>query len=96
MWQGSESAALSATSCREVCRSHYEDLNSPSKVTLQDVLNKPTTSPATITEMMATHHLVRRLLCQEGSSSSKASTIISVPTGGQVSDLKINITMKLL
>ena len=26
------------------CRSHYEDLNSPSKVTLQDVLDKPSSS----------------------------------------------------
>ncbi len=58
------------------CRSHYEDLNSPSKVTLRDVLDKPYTSPATTTEMKATSHLVRRLLCQEGSSSSKTSNII--------------------
>ena len=39
------------------CRSHYNDLNSPSKVTLQDVLNKPSTTPATSAEMKATHHL---------------------------------------
>ncbi len=67
------------------CRSHYEDLNSPSKVTLRDVLDKPSSSPATSAEMMATHHLVRRVLCQEDSSSG-ASGIITVPTGGQGSN----------
>ncbi len=66
------------------CRSHYEDLNSPSKVTLRDVLNRPASSPATSAEMRATHHLVRRVLNQEGSSSS-SSSIITIPTSGQVS-----------
>ena len=66
------------------CRSHYNDLNSPSKVTLQDVLNKPSTSPATSAEMKATHHLVRRVLNQSQECSSTVSNIITVPTGDQV------------
>ena len=40
------------------CRGFYEDLDSPSKVTLRDVLSKPNTSPASLAEMKATSHLV--------------------------------------
>jgi len=47
------------------CKGHYEDLNSPSKVTLRDVLSKPTTSPASLAEMKATSHLVQRYLNQQ-------------------------------
>ena len=73
------------------CRSHYNDLNSPSKVTLQDVLNKPSTSPATSAEMKATHHLVRRVLNQSQECSSTVSNIITVPTGGQVDGIILHI-----
>ncbi len=67
------------------CRSHYEDFSSPLKVTLRDVLDKLSSSPATAADMIATHHLVCRVLCQEDGNSG-ASSIITVPTGGQVSD----------
>lgn len=70
------------------CKSHYIDLSSPSKVTLRDVLSKSSSSPATSAEMMATHHLVRRVLNQQDGPSS-TSNVLTVPTGGQVSLLKI-------
>ncbi len=60
------------------CKSHYVD--SPSKVTLKDVLCRPTTSPATSVERQAAQHLVRRLMHQgEG-----APGVLQLPTGGQV------------
>ena len=37
-------------------------MNSPSKVTLHDVLSKPVSTPATPMERRVTEHLVRRLL----------------------------------
>ena len=40
------------------CKSHYEEMSSQSKVTLRDVLSKPSTSPATPAEVKAAHHLV--------------------------------------
>ncbi len=43
------------------CGSHHAN-NSPSKVTLKDVLSKPSTSPATPVEYQAAQHLVRRLM----------------------------------
>ena len=66
------------------CKSHYEEeMNSPSKMTLQDILRKPATSPATPAELKAAHHLVRRLMNQEEGTSSAS---ITVPTHGQVGD----------
>ena len=65
------------------CKTHYVNTNSPSKVTLKDVLCKPTTSPATVLERKAAHHLVRRLI-YHGEGSSKATGVIKVPTSGQV------------
>ncbi len=63
------------------CKTHYVNTNSPSKVTLKDVLSKPTSSPATPVELKAAQHLVRRLM-QHGEGSS--SGVIKVPTSGQV------------
>ncbi len=61
------------------CRSHHAN-NSPSKVTLKDVLSKPSTSPATPVECQAAQHLVRRLMQQ----SQGPSGVVQIPTGGQV------------
>ena len=58
-------------------------MNSPSKMTLQDVLRKPATSPATPAELKAAHHLVRCLMNQEEGTSSAS---ITVPSRGQVGD----------
>ena len=55
-------------------------MNSPSKVTLKDVLSKPVSTPATPMERRVTEHLVRRLL-----DESPEENIIKVPTRGQVS-----------
>ncbi len=43
------------------CRSHHAN-NSPSKVTLKDILSNPSTSPATPVECQAAQHLVSRLM----------------------------------
>ena len=57
--------------CESKCHSFRENLNSPSKVTLKDVLGKSSTSPATPVEVKAARSLVKRILNQgEGSSSS--------------------------
>ena len=53
-------------------------VNSPSKVTLKDVLTRPVSTPATPMERKVTEHLVRRLL-DEGTGE-----VIRVPTRGQV------------
>lgn len=45
------------------CENFYQPvMDSPSKITLKDVLSKPVSIPATPTEMKVTEHLVRRLL----------------------------------
>lgn len=63
------------------CRSHYhQSVNSPSTMTLSDVLAKPTSSPVTAAEKRVAEHLVRRMLNQ-GSSDSK---VVKIPTRGQV------------
>ena len=68
------------------CKIYYEDVNSPSKVTLRDVFSKPSTSPATIAEVKATHQLVRRALMSDEGQSSGTAKMITVPSGvgGQV------------
>ena len=70
------------------CRSHYEDLNSPSKVTLRDVLSKPIKSPASLAEMKATSHLLQRVLSQQ-EGASRTSNVVTVPTSGQVRILNL-------
>lgn len=64
------------------CKGFYEDFNSPSKVTLRDVLSKPATLPTTEAEMKATSHLVRRVMNQQ-ECTSQASSVVSIPTGGK-------------
>ena len=61
------------------CTTHHVN-NSPSKVTLKDVLSQPSTSPATPVERQAAQHLVRRLMHQE----QGAPGVVHIPTGGQV------------
>ncbi len=76
------------------CKVYSEDINSPSKVTLRQVLSKPSTSPATLAEVKATHQLVRRaLMSEEGQSSAPAAKMITVPSGigGQVRVNKLNM-----
>ena len=65
------------------CENFYQPvMNSPSKITLRDVLSKPVTIPATPTERRVTEHLVRRLL-----DESPEEQTIKVSTHGQVSGL---------
>lgn len=68
------------------CRSHYDQLtDSPSKMTIKDVLAKPTTSPATPAEVRVAEHLVRRILDQDTAHSTKGKGVLKVRTRGQVS-----------
>ncbi len=57
------------------CKGFYEDFNSPSKVTLGDVLSKPATLPTTEAEMKATSHLVRRVMNQQECTSQASSVV---------------------
>lgn len=67
------------------CKSHYHQLvDSPSKLTIKEVLSRPTTAPATPSERRVAEHLVRKIIDQ-GSSSSSTDGIVKVPTRGQVS-----------
>ena len=67
------------------CRSFRGNLYSPSKVTLKDVMDKPSTSPATPVEVRAAHSLVKRLLNQGEGCSSSSPPVIKLGSGrGQV------------
>lgn len=69
------------------CKGHYhQQLDSPSKITIKDVLAKPMTSPATPAEIQATGHLVRRIMHQNASSTDD-QVVVKVPTRGQVSEI---------
>ncbi len=64
------------------CSCFRENMDSPSKITLRDVLGKSSKSPTTPVEARAAHSLVKRLLNQgEGPSSS----VLKVGCRGQVS-----------
>ena len=66
--------------CESKCVGFYhQEVNSPSKMTLRDVLSKPTNLPPTPVEKKVTQHLVRRLL------DESPQQVIRVPTRGQVS-----------
>ena len=59
------------------CQGYYHD--SPSKMTLRDVLTKPVTQPATPAEVRVVGHLVRQML-----GSDPGNQVVRVPTRGQV------------
>ena len=74
------------------CQGHYHQLvDSPSKMTIKDVLAKPTTSPAIPAEIRAAGHLVRRIM-EQNSGSTENQAVVKVQTRGQV----IKITLILL
>ena len=66
-------------------------MNSPSKVTLHNVLSKPVSTPATPMERRVTEHLVRRLL-----DESPEEKVIKLPTRGQVSCVNIFCSCKCI
>ena len=66
------------------CKMHGISYDSPCKVTLNDVLHKPTTTPTTPAELKVAQNVVRRLIYQ-GEGSSSSTGVIKVPTCGQVS-----------
>ena len=66
------------------CQGHYHlDVNSPSKMTLRDVLDKPAQTPPTPAETRVAEHLVKRLL------DSNKEQVLRVSTYGQVIKLLI-------
>lgn len=66
------------------CKSHYDQLAySPSKMTIKEILAKPSTSPATPAEVRVAEHLVRRMMDDGTSTSSQG--VVKVRTRGQVS-----------
>ncbi len=70
---------------RSNCRNNCENVDSLSKVTLRDVLSKPSTLPATPVEVKAAHHLVKRLIHQgEGPSYSTPGRVRIQSPHGQV------------
>lgn len=68
-----------------LCTSHYHHrVDSPSKLTIGEVLSRSTTSPVTPAEAKVAGHLVRKLMDQ--GSSSNADGVVKVQTRGQVSN----------
>lgn len=69
------------------CKTHYHldtQVKLPSQLTLEEVLSKPTTSPATPVEVKAAHHLVRRIM--DNGDGPGGQGVLTVRTGGQVSN----------
>ena len=67
---------------RGKCRSHYEVVDSPSRMTMSEVLSRPTNVPATPAEMRVAEHLVKKIINDQSESDSKG--VLRVPTSGQV------------
>ncbi len=65
------------------CKSFIVNADSPSKVTLKDVMRKSTSTPATPAETKAAQNLIRRLINQ-GNSDSNTPGVLKVSTSGQV------------
>lgn len=62
------------------CQNFFEhSTNSPSRVTIQDLLEKDKASPTTPTEKKVAEHLIKRLMAE-----SEQGRILQVPTRGQV------------
>ena len=67
------------------CRSHYHQLaDSPSKLTISEVLSRPSSSPATPAEVQVAGHLVRKIM---NHSDGTSQGVIKIPQRGQVSKL---------
>ena len=63
------------------CHGYYHDqVDSPSKMTLREILEKPVTLPATPAEVKIAGQLVRRML-----DGDPQNQLVRVPTRGQVS-----------
>ncbi len=72
------------------CSSHYHlSVDSPSKLTIGEVLSRPSASPATPAEVKVAGHLVRKLMDHGSSSSSEG--VVKVQTCGQVSNYLYNM-----
>ena len=62
------------------CQGFYEhSTHSPSRTTLSDLLGKDTSTPTTHTEKRVAQHLIKRLMAE-----AQDSTLLQVPTRGQV------------
>ena len=63
------------------CRSHYEAIDSPSKLMMSDVLSRLTSLPATPAERKVAEHLVRKIITQ---NETESEGVPRVPTSDQV------------
>lgn len=79
---------------QEQCRTHYtyQVIDSPSKITIGEVLSRPTDLPATPAEKKVAEHLVRKIINHQGDSDSREG-VVRVPTRGQVSMYYQNLQM---
>lgn len=62
------------------CQGFYEhSTHSPSRTTIKEILDKDQTTPTTHTEKIVAHNLIKRLMAE-----NEDSTLLQVPTRGQV------------
>ena len=59
-------------------------IDSPSKMTISEVLSRPTNLPATPVEKKVAEHLVKKIINQQDENDSREG-VVRVPTRGQVS-----------
>ena len=68
------------THADDKCQGHYEPTDSPSKMTMCEVLLRPSNVPVTPAERKVTGHLVKKILHHQ----SEPQGVLKVPTSGQV------------
>lgn len=67
------------------CQTHYHQLiDSPSSMTMSEVLSRPFTSPATPAEVRVAEHLVK-IIMDHGTGESSEERIFKIPRRGEVS-----------
>ena len=68
------------THADDKCQGHYESTDSPSKMTMSEVLLRPSNVPVTPAERKVAGHLVKKILHHQ----SEPQGVLKVPTSGQV------------
>lgn len=77
------------------CQTHYHQLaDSPSKMTISEVLSRPSTSPATPAEVRVAEHLVKKIIDQSSGESSEG--VFKIPRRGEVSKLLCIVTKNII
>ena len=78
----------------EQCKSHYTVSDTPSRVTISDILSRPLNLPATPVKKKVAEHLVQTIINSQSESDSREG-VLKVPTSGQVSMKYKNKKIKL-